>query len=261
MAAAEIARQVESEIARLEDIFSLYRAGSEISRLNHTGQLAHPSHEMLELLDLARLVHETTGGAFDPTVQTLWQLYARTADENRAPTDDERRAAVLRVGWQNVHIGTRLVRFGRPGMALTLNGIAQGFIADRVAGLLSAHGLINVLIDTGEIKALGRRADGKPWHAGIVEPDGTPVVRRILTDRALATSSPLATLVDAARGTGHILDPRTGVPAATWRLSSVSARRAALADALSTAFCLMDQGAIDTALTHHPGARLEALLS
>lgn len=261
VAAAGLAGRVEAEISRLEGIFSLYRADSELSRLNRAGRLEHPSHEMLELLDLARLVNETTGGAFDPAVQPFWRLHAQAAAENRAPTTAEMRAALHASGWRHVQVGAGLIRFGRPGMALTLNGIAQGYIADRVAGLLRARGLVDVLVDTGEIKALGRRADGTPWRAGIAMPDGTPVARKMLSERALATSAPLATLLDAARGAGHILDPRTGEPAACWRLASVSAPRAALADALSTGFCLMDRPAIDRALAQHRDATLEALVS
>ncbi|MCY3754196.1 MAG: FAD:protein FMN transferase [Alphaproteobacteria bacterium] len=260
-AAAGLAGRVEAEISRLEGIFSLYRAESELSRLNRAGRLEYPSHEMLELLDLARLVNETTGGAFDPTVQPFWRLHTQAAAENRAPTSAEMRAALHASGWRHVQVGAGLVRFGRSGMALTLNGIAQGYIADRVAGLLRARGLVDVLVDTGEIKALGRRADGTPWRAGVALPDGTPVAHRTLSGRALATSAPLATLLDAARGAGHILDPRTGKPAARWRLASVSAPRAALADALSTAFCLMDRPAIDRALAQHRAATLEALVS
>ncbi len=260
-AAAGLAGQVEAEISRLEGLFSLYRARSELRRLNRFGRLDRPSHEMLELLDLVRLVNESTGGAFDPTVQPFWRLHARAAADNRAPTPVEMRAALLASGWRYVQVEAGLVRFGRPGMALTLNGVAQGYIADRIAGLLRARGLVDVLIDTGEIQALGRRADRKPWRAGIVLPDGMPVARRALSDRALATSAPHATLLDAARGAGHILDPRTGEPAARWRLASVSAPRAALADALSTAFCLMDRRAMDAALARHPDAALEALVS
>ena len=260
-AAADLAGRVEAEISRLEDSFSLYRAGSEIRRLNRAGRLEHPSHEMRELLDLVRLVNESTGGAFDPTVQPFWRVRARAAAENRRPTRAELRAARHASGWRHVQAGPGPIRFGRPGMALTLNGIAQGYIADRIAGLLRARGLVDVLVDTGEVKALGRRADGQAWRAGIALPDGTPVARAALSDRALATSAPLATLLDAARGTGHILDPRTGEPAAGWRLASVSAPRAALADALSTAFCLMDRRAIDAALARHRDAALESLVS
>ncbi len=260
-AAAGLAGRVEAEISRLEDIFSLYRAGSELRRLNRFGRLEHPSHEMLELLDLVRLVNESTGGAFDPTVQPFWRLHARAAGENRAPTPVEMRAALLASGWRHVQVGAGLIRFRRPGMALTLNGVAQGYIADRIAALLRARGLVDVLVDTGEIRALGRRAEGTPWRAGIVLPDGTPVARKALSDRALATSAPHATLLDVTRGAGHILDPRTGDPAAYWRLASVSAPRAALADALSTAFCLMGRRAIDAALARHSDAALEALVS
>ena len=259
--ATGIAQRIEAEISRLEGIFSLYRPDSEIRRLNGAGRIAQPSHEMLELLDLARLVNETTGGAFDPTVQPLWRLHAQAAGEDRAPTPGEMRAARQATGWRHVQVGAGLIRFDRPGMALTLNGIAQGYIADRIAGLLRSRGLVDVLIDTGEIKALGRRADGEPWRAGIALPDGTPVARTMLSDRSLATSAPLATLLDPRRGAGHILDPRTGEPAARWRLASVSAPRAALADALSTAFCLMDRRAIDRALAYHPHATLEALVA
>ena len=260
-AAAGIAERLEAEIARLEGIFSLYRAGSELSRLNRAGRLEHPSHEMLELLDLARLVNETTGGAFDPTVQPFWRLHAQAAARNRAPAPAAMRAARQASGWRHVRVGAGLIRFARPGMALTLNGIAQGYIADRAAGLLRAAGLVDVLVDTGETRALGRRADGTPWRAAIVLPDGAPVARRLLSDRALATSAPLATLVDPGRGAGHILDPRTGEPAARWRLASVSAPRAALADALSTAFCLMDRRTVNAALARHPEAALEALIA
>jgi thiamine biosynthesis lipoprotein len=87
------------------------------------------------------------------------------------------------------------------------------------------------------------------------------LIANALSDRALATSAPLATLLDAERGVGHILDPRTGEPAARWRLASVSAPHAALADALSTAFCLMDRRTIDAALARHPDAALESLVS
>ena len=260
-AASGIVRRVEAEIARLEDIFSLYRAGSELRRLNGAGRLRHPSHEMLELLDLARLANTATGGAFDASVQPLWQLHAGAAAEGRAPASGEIASALARVGWRHVRTGAGLVRFDRPGMALTLNGIAQGYIADRVARLLRAQGLTDLLIDTGEIQALGSREDGRPWRAGIALADGTPVRRTALSDRALATSAPHATLLDAGRGLGHILDPRTGRPAARWRLASVSAPQAALADALSTAFCLMDRHAIDRALGYHPRARLEALVA
>ena len=69
-------RETAAELRRLEAIFTLYRAESELSRLNRDGYLLAPSPEMLAALDLAGRVHVATGGRFDPTVQPLWRAYA-----------------------------------------------------------------------------------------------------------------------------------------------------------------------------------------
>ncbi len=233
--AAAIAARVLAEISRLEQVFSLYRTDSALMRLNASGTLEVPPFELLECLTLAGAVHAASGGLFDPTVQPLWALYAETAVQGRLPTEDERKAALARTGWQNLRIGPDRIALA-PGMALTLNGIAQGYIADRVAALLEAEGLADILIDTGEFRALGGDPRGGDWPVHLAE--GGQVGLR---GRALATSSPLGTTFDAAGRVGHILDPRTGATAVpVWRAVSISAPSAALADALSTAACLME---------------------
>jgi thiamine biosynthesis lipoprotein len=244
--AAPVIARVQSEIDRLEAIFSLYRAESALSRFNRAGHLISPPPEMLELLTLCGAIHHQTGGAFDPTVQPLWALHAEAATMGRIPSDLEIDMARARTGWAGIHFDISSMTSARPGMALTLNGIAQGYIADRVADLLRAEGMAGVLVDMGELHAIGSRADGTPWRAGIAMPDGDlhpdPVT---LADRALATSAPAGTVLD---------------PAGQWRQVSVSAPRAALADGLSTAFCMMPRGQTERAIAAYPGARVEVLL-
>jgi thiamine biosynthesis lipoprotein len=244
-AAPRIFRRIEAELARVERSASLH-ADSELARLNRDGRLAGPSAGLRELLDLAGRVHEATGGAFDPTVQPLWLATARGGD---------RAAAAALVGWGRVRIHPGALTIGR-GQALTLNGIAQGWAADRIAAILRAEGIGNVLIDMGEIAALGRRSDGLPWRAGVAEPGGETIATLDLTDRALATSSPRGTLIGDGRP--HILGPAGQPP--LWSTVAVSAPLAAVADALSTAFCLMDRIEIDRALAAFPGARVEAIV-
>ncbi|MDT8343807.1 MAG: FAD:protein FMN transferase [Thermohalobaculum sp.] len=258
--AEALARGVEAEIARLEDIFSLYRPGSALSRLNRDGHLAAPPAELVALLSLCGALNGATGGAFDPTVQPLWAAHAGAAAEGRTATAAEIAAARALTGWAGVGIDPARIALARPGMALTLNGIAQGAIADRVADLLAAQGLTDVLVDMGEIVGLGHRPDGTPWQAGIIDPEGALMGRAGLSGRALATSAPMGTVLDPAGRVGHIFDPRTGAAAAGWRVVSVSAPRAALADGLSTAFALMARPAIDAALGASPGAALELLV-
>lgn len=164
-------------------------------------------------------------------------------------------AARTLVGWQRAKVSEDEIVL-EPGMQLTFNGVAQGYAADRVAALLRSEGYGNVLIDTGESIAIGLKDGRRPWTAGIAKPDGEIVRRLDLSGRALATSSPRGTLIGG--GKPHIIDPAGQAP--RWQLASVSARSAALADALSTAFCLMDRPAIERALTHFAGTRLEALV-
>ena len=259
--AAPVIDRVMSEIDRLEAIFSLYRADSALSRLNRTGRLASPPAEMLELLTLCGAIHRQTGGAFDPTIQPLWALYAEAAAVGHMPSNAEIDTTHARTGWMGVRYDTGAIFFTRPGMALTLNGVAQGYIADRIADLLRAEGMAGVLVDMGEIHAVGSRADGTPWRAGISLPDGDLRPGSVtLVDRALATSAPSGTVLDPAGRIGHIVDPQTGRSGGRWRQVSVSAPRAALADGLSTAFCLMPGSLIERAVAAGSGARVEALL-
>ncbi|MGB8621778.1 MAG: FAD:protein FMN transferase [Paracoccaceae bacterium] len=255
-AAREIFHAVEAELSRLESIFSLFRKDSALALLNRTGRLDAPPPDLLELLTLSGAVHDSTGGMFDPTVQPLWALYAEHAGIPDVAALSEARG---RVGWKNVRVDEDSIRFDRPGMALTLNGIAQGYITDCVARLLRSRGMRDVLVDMGEIAGLGRRSGDGPWRVGISAPDGRIVERVTLSERALATSAPLGTVLDTAGSVGHILDPYSGKPVTTRALASVTADRAALADALSTAFCGMDRREIDVALKDHPSARLAYL--
>jgi thiamine biosynthesis lipoprotein len=142
-------------------------------------------------------------------------------------------------------------------MAATLNGIAQGYITDAVATLLRQEGIGRVLVDMGEARALGRHPDGRPWRAGISDPARPDALigEVDLTDRALATSGGYGTVFDAAGRYGHLIDPRSGRTAPLARSISVLAGDATTADALSTAFSLLDEGRIAALLPAFPGAR------
>lgn len=254
--ASNIAAHVAAEIARLEGIFSLYRGDSALMQLNRSALLEAPPFELLECLTLAGRVHQASGGLFDPTIQPLWAAYAEAAVQGRTPSAAARNAALALRGWDRLRLSPDAVRMD-PGMALTLNGIAQGYIADRVAGMLEGEGLTNVLIDTGEMRALGGMPEGGAWPVRLAQGGQVP-----LQARALASSAPLGTTFDAAGQVGHILHPVTGRPApARWRGVSISAPSAALADALSTVACLSEGAeAVLTLCAAFPDVRVESLV-
>src|SRR5690606_30853106 len=113
----------------------------------------------------------------------------------------------------------------------------------------------DILVDTGELRALGGAPDGGAWPVRLETGE-----RLALRQRALATSAPLGTTFDEAGRDGHILDPATGRPAPSqWRAVSISAPSAAIADALATAACLApDRETIETMTKSFEGARTEA---
>lgn len=256
-AAVPVFDAVRAELDRLEKIFSLYRPGSEISLLNSRGRLDAPSPDLLALLAYCDHLHAETEGAFDPSVQPLFAAYANALGENRPPKKSEIDAAHALVGWDHVSYDSKSVRFARPGVSLTLNGIAQGYITDQIASLLRRFHLNNVMIDMGEISARGRAVDGAAWNVGIVDHEGFVLRRLTLSDRALATSSPSGTVLDSAGRIGHILDPRSGASANIASLISVSAPNAVLADGISTALCVTQRKSRARLLRAFPTARIE----
>ncbi len=249
--AAPIFAAVEAELNRLENIFSLYRTQSQISQLNRTGHLNAPAPELLEVLSLCSTLHDASGGAFDPTIQPLWLALASGAAQPKL----ERARQVI--GWDKVHVGADEIRLPQPGSsAITLNGIAQGAITDRIAALLRSFDLRDVLVDMGEVAALGRHRTGEPWRVGLAGPDGTVAKRITLQDRAVATSAPDGTRLNAELG--HILNPLGAGP--THQAVSVSAPKAVFADGLSTALCVMPASDIPQALARFPDARVEMVI-
>lgn len=227
-----------AEIGRLEAVFSLYRSDSALARLNADGRLEASPFELLDVLALSAQVHRATGGAFDPTVQNLWRLYAESWTAGSPPSPPELAAALSRTGLHRVRLSESEIAM-EPGTALTLNGVAQGYISDRIAEMFRSEGVADVLVDIGEIVASGNAPNHTGWPVRILAGP-----RLSLRDTALATSSPLGTCFDQAGTVGHILDPRTGFPARpAWRQISIGAHSAALADAASTAACLASDSA------------------
>lgn len=253
VAARRLVEHAQGEIARLESIMSLYRQGSALSVLNDKGVLRHPPLDLVQVLGRARRFGEMTGGAFDATVQPLWKLYAdhfaTGAGSPAGPDADSIQRAVNRVDYRALEIEPSVIGLHKPGMALTLNGIAQGYITDRITELLKNEGLENLLVDLGEIRGTGTRDGSAPWRAGIENVRRTGLVAEIpLANQALSTSGSYGFRFDPAGRFHHIFDPRSGACPQLYASVSVLAPDATTSDALATACNLMPLHAIPSLL-------------
>jgi len=201
------------------------------------------------VLQCARSCARATGGAYDPVLGTLvelWDVSARVGADDPAglPLPDPERVAgaVTRCG---AHLLDRDER-GRyrlsAGASVDLGGIAKGYTADRVRDLCAARGAHAALVSIGSssIAVLGERPGGGPWRVGLRDVDGGPADRVgavSLPDGSLSTSGDYERSVEQdGRRVHHVLDPRTGRPSESdLRAVTVLAADGAVAEAWSTA--------------------------
>ena len=258
-ARATIAR-MRTEVDRLDGIFSLLRPDSEIARLNREGYLNRASGDLVAVLAAARHAGDVSAGAFDPTVQALWRLYEgyyrAHPDDTTGPAGAEIEAARSLVDYRDIVIEGQRVGFSRAGMAVTLNGIAQGYITDRVADLLRQEGFDHAMVELGETRAIGDNPDGQAWPVGLLDPrDPTKVNRTVaIANEALSVSGGYG-LRFGRSADNHIFDPATGRSPHSLLDVTVIAPRAVDADALSTAIFVSGEAHATRLLAAYPGAR------
>ncbi len=241
---AQLFAQALAELSRLETIFSLHTPNSALVRLNRTGRLAPAPPDLLQALDLCEKLHEASSGAFDPTVQSIWRRHDLAGEKNDEISGRNFQQAFKTVGFSKVRRASNSVSM-RDGMSLTLNGIAQGIITDRIAALFRNAGARHTLINLGEFRATGPKANGSPWRIGLRDPN--KIWRT--TDTLALTTGALATSSSSGHTMGnmhHILDPQTGESPTTYLSVSVTAPTAAIADGLSTALYILQ---VEDALT------------
>jgi thiamine biosynthesis lipoprotein len=228
-----------TEIQRLEEIFSLHRAGSSLRTLNRQGFLQDPEPELVELLRESIRFGDLSRGRFDVSIQPLWKyLYYQDGEPDVHRVEELKKL----IDYRAISVAADRVCFAEKGMEVTLNGIAQGFITDKIATLLRAAGQQSVLVELGETYALGRNLYGEPWQIGIRKPlrknDGEVFAAVSLENKAIATSGGYGMPL-ASPGQNHILDPNTGQSPTFFQSVSVISPRATWADGLSTALYLM----------------------
>ena len=252
----KLLNQIGHEVRRLEKIFSLYRADSVIATLNGNSHIDNPPLDLVRLMSEAHAMSEVTTGAFDVTVQPLWELYAaHLGSGGVSPGPDAVDAVLDAVGYEGVTIDSTAIRFKKPGMSITLNGIAQGYITDRVADLLYAEGLRHVLIDLGEIRALDKHPSGRPWVIGLEHPDrmGSITNKIDIANQAVATSAASGTRFDNSGLHHHIFDPSSGQSRNIYSSISVVGERATVADALSTGLYSLEPSRAQDVIDLFPG--------
>jgi thiamine biosynthesis lipoprotein len=226
-----------AELHRIEDVMSLYRPESQLCRLNRDRVLEAPHPHLVSLLNFAAELSAGSEGAFDVSVQPLWNLYRTAAQKGQLPDESAVREARACVDWRRVHVTPDRISLSGEGTCITLNGVAQGFAADAAMAALKRAGVSHALLDAGEMSALGGKPDGASWRVGIQHPRRPDAFVSLaqLQDRCLATSGDYETHFSEDFRHNHLFDPHTGHSPMELAGVSIAAPTATAADALSTA--------------------------
>jgi thiamine biosynthesis lipoprotein len=236
------------EIGKLDTLLNFFSENSELSMINRNAGLAgvRVSPETMEVLERAIETSEKTGGAFDVTIGpeiSQWNFPLKTK-----PEDDSIKRHLGLVNYRLIQLdkARSTVRLKEKGMLMDLGGIVKGYAADKAVEELKKNGIRSALVSVaGDIKAFGRKPDGKGWKVGIMNPRSTEKSTEImaiveLNDEAISTAGDYQRyFILEGRRFHHILDPKTGYPAHECRSVSVIARNGVYSDPFSTGIFVM----------------------
>jgi len=251
-AADAIAESVFTEIERLEKLFSRSLPESDVSRVNfQAGVSSVPvSSDVLHVTEKALHYGEISGGAFDPTIAPLIDLWGFFGQDYRLPAKDEIEAVLPLVDYRLLAVDRNNSELFLPDrdMALELGGIAKGYIVGRSLEILKESGISSAFVNAGgDIGLIGLRPDGTSWRIGIRHPrDANKVIAVIPAEGGAVVTSGDYERTFEVSGVNyhHILDPQNGMPAVLLTSVTIVADTAIAADALSTTIFVLgpDQG-------------------
>ena len=268
-----------ARLHEIDETFSVTIDSSEISAINKAAgeRSVSVSSDTAYVVKAALSFAELTGGAFDPTVGPLVKLWGINTDHARVPEKSEIDAVLPLINWRDVSVtDDNTVMLKRHGMALDLGGIVKGYAADELTKILKARKVRRAIVDLGgNIFVYGKKKDGSPWRVGIKDPndpEGVPAIVLNVANSTIVTSGVYERFfTENGVRYHHILDVKTGYPAASGLLSSTIVCESSMAaDALSTSVFVLGkesgmellrriQSSAGTPLAEIPGLHAQVL--
>ena len=242
VAAAAISEEVFDEVDRVEQLLSIYRESSELSRINREAGSAPvvTDPEMMDFLKEAAHWSEASDGAFDITVGPLMKAWGFYRHEGRVPSDAELDKLRSVTGWQKVALEThaRTVAFAAPGMELDPGGIGKGFAVDAVVRILRSEQVAAAMISAGgsTVYGLGAPPHQPGWKVVVPGPLPRNDTLSVIMLRDTSLSSADCSQKNFTLGGHtfcHIMNPQTMRPVEGRVQVSVVHPSATASDALS----------------------------
>lgn len=230
-------RAAFDEIYRIHDLMNAHKQSSEVSVLNREGYYEGVSDDTKHVIQRANSFSELIEGAFDITVLPVLELWEENVYKSKIPTDAEISERLELVNYRNILIEDKNISFRKPGMGITLAGVAKGYAVDKAIEALSRGNIKHALVNAGgDIRVIGGKDETIPWKIAIRDPrNKTRIVTTVeLYDQAIATSGTYR------RSFKDIINPKVGRPAQGVLSSTVIAKKAMDADMLATCMFILE---------------------
>jgi FAD:protein FMN transferase len=241
-----------AEIDRLELIFSRFLPESELNRWLGSSGAVPVSPELGTVLQQALTWMQLSSGAFHPATEALSKLWKEAEASGELPDVQPVLEQMQGRLYTVAQSDGRWTAERLSSLPMGFNAFAKGFIADRAAeAAYAAPGVRQVLVNIGgDLRGLGPQ----PVQVGIADP-GTLADNAAPVSVVRVAGQGVATSGQARRGFtvngqwhSHVLDPRSGQPAAHVVSASVVAPDSASADVLATIFSILGpQGSLQLA--------------
>lgn len=229
-------------MATLEKILSRFQSASQVSTLNRTGAINNPSPDLGQVLRRAITYGELTDGAFDVTVEPLLDAYRLASLQGHLPGAPLVETLKALIDYRQISQRPDHITLRKSGMAITLDGLAKGYVLDAGAETLLRYGCADVLVEAGgDMMAHGMTDEGG-WRIGIQSPRATEAAELLGTvqvENAALTTSGDYRYQFLGTAHHHILNPRTGDSPTVLSSVTVLAPNTCDADALSTALMVL----------------------
>ena len=234
--AKECLSEIESEIIRLENIFSVNKQDSEISKINSSTDAVYVCSDTANIIKKATEISALTDGAFDISIYPLVKLWGFTEKDFKVPTDDQIAQVIKSTDYKKIEIDDNKIRFDGQ---IDLGGIAKGYACDKISKILKKHNIEEAIISLGGNILI----KGNQKTVGIAHPNKSDELICTLkaTNTSIVTSGGYQrNFSQDGKIYHHILDPKTGKPAQSGIISAtIICDNSTLADGLSTAVYIM----------------------
>ena len=214
-----------------------HKQSSEVDIINREGYYGGVSDDTKHVIQRANSFSELIEGAFDITVLPVLELWEENVYKSKIPTDAEISERLELVNYRNILIEDKNISFRKPGMGITLAGVAKGYAVDKAIEALSRGNIKHALVNAGgDIRVIGGKDETIPWKIAIRDPrNKTRIVTTVeLYDQAIATSGTYR------RSFKDIINPKVGRPAQGVLSSTVIAKKAMDADMLATCMFILE---------------------